>query len=260
MEKEIWKQFEETDKKIYFVSTKGNVKSVDKVKGNEYLMKPNKNKGGYLRVHIGGNVKKEFLIHRLVGQAFIPNPENKSEINHIDGNKENNRVENLEWNTRKENVHHAHEMGLATSGYTPAIVLDSNGIEIARYDLISKALSSYNGRNIHFNDDVQIIGNVIVMKQACYDQLSEDEVLNICFNCFKRMTEFAYVVDGQMVDNSVQTAEMINYNQSPLIQRTKDKWSTNINEHEVSRFKNKIGVLNDNHSKEKPTYEQIRID
>ncbi len=65
--------------------------------------------GGYKFVRIGD---KSYPLHRVIASAFIPNPQNKPEVNHIDGNKENNSVSNLEWVTRKENACHAGEHGL----------------------------------------------------------------------------------------------------------------------------------------------------
>lgn len=74
---------------------------------NKHLkeLRKEKTKGGYLRVTLYKNGKpKHFLIHRLVAQAFIPNPKNLPEVNHIDNNPVNNRVDNLAWCTAKENV------------------------------------------------------------------------------------------------------------------------------------------------------------
>ena len=68
---------------------------------------------GYRRVVLMKDGKPiDALVHRLIAQTFIPNPENKPEINHKDGNKENNSVFNLEWCTQKENVQHAIKTGL----------------------------------------------------------------------------------------------------------------------------------------------------
>lgn len=71
-------------------------------------------KVGYYRIALkldsGG--KSHFLVHRLLAIHFIPNPENKEEVNHIDGNKLNNSINNLEWVTRNENMAHAHKLKL----------------------------------------------------------------------------------------------------------------------------------------------------
>lgn len=68
------------------------------------ILKPNHSRKGYLLVNVKGG--KLVSLHRLVAMAFIPNPKNLPEINHIDENKENNKISNLEWCTHKENSQH----------------------------------------------------------------------------------------------------------------------------------------------------------
>ena len=109
--KEIWKTINEFPN--YQVSNLGRVKSIERVYycGNhkskriqpETILKTSIIKGGYIRVPLGG-CRKQFLVHRLVAQAFLPNQDNLQEINHKDENPSNNNVENLEWCTAKYNI------------------------------------------------------------------------------------------------------------------------------------------------------------
>ena len=93
----------------YIITEQGEIIN----KHNNRVVKPQKNGKGYLRVSIG---KKLVFVHRLVAEKYIPNPENKLQINHKDGNKLNNCASNLEWVTNQENRNHALENGLHLYG------------------------------------------------------------------------------------------------------------------------------------------------
>ena len=75
-------------------------------KTNGHILKPQPNAKGYLRVSIS---KKLVFVHRLVAEKYVPNPNNLPQVNHIDGNKLNNNIDNLEWCTNSENTQHGYD-------------------------------------------------------------------------------------------------------------------------------------------------------
>lgn len=126
---EVWKVINGFE--AYKVSNYGRVYSTKTLR----LLKPLKHTRGYLQVQLGR--KNKLLVHRLVAEAFLPNDSNKPFINHIDGNKANNCVSNLEWVTQYENMQHASTAGLLT---TRAIEqLDTNGNVIGTFGSIAEA-------------------------------------------------------------------------------------------------------------------------
>lgn len=130
MKNEIWKEIKGYEG-IYSISSFGNVKrhersvpskNASRMVLKEKLLKIHTNHRGYSYVVFGVNNKSQnYSIHRLIAEYFIPNPENKEQVNHINGIKSDNRIENLEWATRKENMVHARENNLFPSDHNRGI-------------------------------------------------------------------------------------------------------------------------------------------
>lgn len=111
---EVWKTIDGTNG-MYEVSNTGKVRSLNYLgHGKTQELALAADHKGYMRVRIFEETgrRKTAKVHRIVAQAFVPNPENKPEVNHKDGNKKNNNAENLEWVTPSENTAHAYKNGM----------------------------------------------------------------------------------------------------------------------------------------------------
>lgn len=133
---EIWKEIKGYEGR-YEVSNLGNVRAIEKVircrenvnrTAYGHIKKKTVLKIGYEALNLwkDGKAKLEY-VHRLVAEAFIPNDQNLPVVNHLDGNKANNNVNNLEWCTTKKNIQHAFETNLV-SNQKPVICIET-GIE-----------------------------------------------------------------------------------------------------------------------------------
>lgn len=154
---EIWKDIKGYEN-LYQISNLGNVRSLsfgakniqrsNKIK----LLKPSRNNCGYYKVQLyNKGTSKMFYVHRLVADAFIPKIEGKDQVNHIDGNKANNIMDNLEWCSASDNQKHAIINGLRASspmlGKTgllnhkskPILQYKTDGTFVKRWDSITEA-------------------------------------------------------------------------------------------------------------------------
>ncbi|MEG0472647.1 MAG: NUMOD4 domain-containing protein [Solibacillus sp.] len=141
----MWKEVDGYDGN-YVVNELGEVKSFKRDILNGILMEPHLNKRGYMVVGLTkrNGKRKTVFVHRLIAQAFIDNPHNKKEVNHIDECKSNNNVINLEWVTAKENSNHGTRIQrvvnaidyktVARKNSVPLIQLDLNGCVVRKWD------------------------------------------------------------------------------------------------------------------------------
>ena len=152
--KEEWKDIEGYEG-LYRVSNTGKVLSVRR--NREFSLNPNPL---YVNVSLSKEGdSKSFSVHRLVAKAFVPNPENKTDVNHIDGNKLNNNSWNLEWTTKSENIKHALKLGLKTLDFKDVVKR-----KVDRISLTDEVIQTYESLSEAARD---IKGQVSLIHQCC---------------------------------------------------------------------------------------------
>ena len=145
---EIWKDIPGYEG-LYQASTLGRIKGLRKE--NDRLFKNKENSRGYFNIRLRdiNNKRWGYLVHRLIALTFLPNPENKTQINHIDGNKKNNHITNLEWVTPSENMIHCYN-----------IIYGENGLKIKSQNKHFRERLIKHLENIDLNDKNSIINEI----------------------------------------------------------------------------------------------------
>ena len=197
--KEIWKDIKGYEGS-YQVSNLGRVKSLSREiyfsnrdyinLTKEIILKPGNNGKGYLCVSFSkNNRQKSFRVHRLVAKAFIPNLKNKPQVNHKDGDKKNNCIENLEWCDNYENFQHALKNNLIASGVRAGMskLTKRQVLEICKDSRSFRVLGKIYGVNSSNISDIKnrkswkrITKHIEIIKGRNYNtKLSEDIVIKI---------------------------------------------------------------------------------
>lgn len=165
--KELWKTLDEY--KGIKVSSIGRIwKASNKSRKERILSEFPKDRDGYCRCSVqklDGSWTSQ-PVHRLVAKAFIPNPDNKQAVNHKDGNRSNNRVENLEWVTPKENVIHSFKFGFRKKCKSVPKKTILTDFQISQIDKLREFYTVSQISKL-FNIEYQSLKNIIHKKKQC---------------------------------------------------------------------------------------------
>lgn len=148
MKTEIWKDIKGFEG-LYQVSNLGRVKSLPRIKKGkknsqyvtkEKILKLKKDKDGYLAVILTSNIRKDCRVNRIVAETFIPNPNNKTIVHHVDENVKNNNADNLQWVTNKENLYASNVFEKLSKKYSkPIIQKDLKGNILNKFNSTQEA-------------------------------------------------------------------------------------------------------------------------
>lgn len=231
--KEIWKPIKNYEN-LYEISNLGNVKSLDRViiskNGVKKLIKGKINKlglthSGYVSVSLYKNSEQKiFRVHRLVAEAFIPNPNNLPQVNHIDENKENNNVDNLEWCSVSENG-----LRKTKKGEKKILQYDNKGNFIKEWKSIKEASTEL---NIKYSTLQEAVKNNHFCSNCFWRYYSEDFPIKIDvqISIFCGRPVYQYDLDGNFIKEWTKISEItseLGYDKSGInkVCREKDGYS-----------------------------------
>ena len=182
---EEWKMI--TGSNNAYVSNLGNIKQ-----GDDGYLEVKMSPQGYYRCHIPG-IKQWQYVHRLVAAAFVPNddPENKIEVNHIDGNRCNNKASNLEYCSHKENMQHAAQNGLLNrngSRKRPIIGFDTKTTTVSVFDS-EIAASKYIGGDLHGRGVAKVLHGQLQTYYGWYFQFLDQYTIRRLLNDLSQINE-----------------------------------------------------------------------
>ena len=183
--KEIWEDVKRYEG-LYQISSFGRVKSFKRK--NSRILKPFFNKDGYLNVELRdstSNKRKIISIHRLVALAFIPNPLNKPQVNHIDEIKTNNNILNLEWVTQKENMNH----GTRIERVTKKLSIPVTGVNVETGEVVEFPSVKEAGRNGFTSTNILGVLNGNAKYHKGYEWYKKED-------CVSRYIDLVHVIDG----------------------------------------------------------------
>lgn len=206
MIEEVWKNIDGVIG--YQVSNIGNVRKYEN--GKWILVKAFDSKG-YVKVYISdGNNRHRQFVHRLVAKAFIPNPNYYHEVNHIDGNKKNNVVENLEWVTRSQNMKHAYETGLSDKSENRKLTREQ--IHFMRMNYIPKS-KEFSARSYakKYNMNDSEIYRIISGEKCSRDYKDTSAMDGLVCRCPKCKTELFEITMETYIENLPYTCDYCGY-------------------------------------------------